>query len=433
MKSTWTKIRIVQMVLQNPMGRILLVSRTAALSETMLADVRRMLATPLLRRYFPELIPEPGKKYGNWEKATADAITLTRKEDWGRIPQEAQIEACGVGKTITGRHYDVIVCDDILNEESVRTPEQNSKVHEYFAYLQAIIEPDGYFYVIGTRYLFTDLYGTIIKNNWFGKRVFVRSAIEDGRSIYKFFTLKMLHKMKVRMGPFAFSCQMMNQPIPKEEQIFHPPFSTFDILPDDQYDWYITVDPAATVESYSDQTAIVVAAVNASSNLWIVEALGMKKPSNELADILIRLCVKYRPKRVGIELNLQQHFRAVIEMKLDQYNRLNGSDYHMPIEPITVSRKVSKADRVNRSLGAFYRDGRLHIHTSAVDLMRQMEVFPKSDNDDLVDATAMLFMVVDRFAGRYWSEQQEYRSRVQTYFDLFRDDPRNRWADQFVS
>lgn len=437
MKSSWAKIRVVQLVLQNPMIRVGLFSRTAGLVEEQLADIRNLLMNPLLRRYFPDQIPDPGKRFSGWQRATANELTLVRRAEWGRIPQENQVEAWGLGATVTGRHYDVIVLDDPINEQSCSTPEQIQKARDYFAYLQAILEPDGFMLVIGTRYHHADLYGTIIKNRWFGRRVFIREAIENGRPIYSFFTLKMLNKIKTRVGPFIWSCQYMNNPIPQEFQIFPPPQPTYGRLPADEYEYYITMDPAATAEVYSDDTAIIVCAVNRHGQLYVVEAVRMHEPGNITAAKLVELMVRYRPRRVGIEFQLQEHLRYIIGTKIDEWERGTKQTLGIPIHPIKVPRNMSKGDRINRTLGSFVREGKLFVQEHMEDLQLQMEYFPRGEHDDLVDALAMQMQLVDDFRSGYWEEPLDTEITRKTFWDLFGApgsdrEPRS-WEEQFIA
>lgn len=435
MKSTFLKFKVVQMVLQNPMIRIGLFSRTAGLVEEQLSDIKRLFATPLLRRYFPDLIPDPVDNFKNWDRSTMNQLTVRRKSEWGRIPQEEQIEAWGMGATITGRHYDVLVLDDIINEQSISTPEQMQKVRDYYSYLQAIKEPDGFELIVGTRYHYSDIYGVIIKEGWFKRRVWTRKAIENGSPIYKYFTLEMLERIRKRVGPYVWACQYENNPVPRELQIFPPPYPTYKYLPADEYDYYITVDPAATTKSYSDYTAIVVGAVNKQGLLYVVEATPHKKPGNEIAEIIVQLAVRYKPRKVGIEFGLQTALEYILHSKQVEYEQRAKTSVTLPIMPISAPRQISKEARIDRTLGAFIRDNKIRIHESCIELMEQMEHFPRGEHDDLVDAASMQFNVIDRFKGTYWDDQLDPHRSRRTFFDLFGDPGRQQrsWESQFIA
>lgn len=432
MKSTWMKIKIIQLILQKPNIRIGLFSRTSGLVEGQLSEIKNHFMNPTLMQLFPEIIPPPGKRYSGWTRSTANELTLSRSDRWGRIPQENQIEAWGAQATVTGRHYDVIIMDDIINEQSCSTPEQIQKVRDWYSYIQSIKEPHGFELIIGTRYHFNDIYGTIIENKYI-KEVYTRQAIEDGKPIYSYMTLEYLRQLKRRVGSYIFSCQYMNDPLPGENKIFTRPFPVFDYLPPGAYDFYITVDPAATTGSQSDETAIVVGAVDAKNTLYIVDCKGYKIPPNEVADKIIELTARYKPKKVGVEFGLQEALRYIIQIKKDEWEVKEGKQLPLKLESIVADRDKSKADRINRTLGSFVRESKVYFQKDLEALFKQMDFFPKAKHDDLVDATSMQLQLIDRFRPRYWEEGLRQMKKTHTFFDIFAKKSEDGWEQRFVS
>lgn len=407
LKSTWTKLRIVQEILNNPNIRICLCSVTATLVETELADIKKMFAHPLLRRLFKDIIPDPGKDYKGWEKSNAECLTLKRDPELGFVPQEAQITVVGMGKKITGHHFDKLYFDDVIDKDNVNTLELMQKVMDWYGYMQSIMDPSGTMTVIGTFYHYNDLYNVIIRESHIDKNhIHIRRVREHGKIIYSYFTEKYLDRMYKRQGRYIFNCQYMLDPSPIEDKIFTPPQPTFETLPKDEYSFYISVDPAATVGTYSDKTGIVIAAVNKAGYVYIVESFGLKKKSNELAEFIINKCVQYRPARVGIELGLQTHFQYILEAKKQDYEKKHHTTVPCNIVPIPISRTKSKGDRVNLTLGAFVRERKLYIHKECKGLIQQMDMFTgrDGDEDDQVDAASMLFYTIESFAYQYWVE-----------------------------
>ena len=101
---------------------------------------------------------------------------------------------------------------------------------------------------------------------------------------------------------------------------------------------------------------------------------------------------------------------------------------------IPISRKMSKGDRINRTLGAFVREGKVFIHQGCVELLRQMEMFTgkAGDEDDLVDAASMLFAIIAGFARRQWYKPQEYFGGL-TFHQIFgQKDPKS-WRSNFAA
>ena len=211
LKSTWVKARIVQRILQCPNIRIGLFSVSARLVEQQLADIKMLICTPLLMRLFPDLIPNPGKDYRNWEKSTANMLTVRRDPGLGKVPQEPQVLALGSLAKITGMHIDEVYADDIIDPSTVTTVEQMRKSEDWWAFMQSILEIGGITTLIGTFYHYADLYNKIIRDMQFHKKnIFVRAAIENGKILYSsWFRHKDFERIKKRQGNYIFNCQYL--------------------------------------------------------------------------------------------------------------------------------------------------------------------------------------------------------------------------------
>src|SRR5581483_2453538 len=152
--------------------------------------------------------------------------------------KEATVTVASPKSVKAGQHYDVMFGDDIVNEQNFRNPELMKKAIEDFSLYVPLIDPGGYKYVTGTRYVFGDLYEHIIRHNekgdwiisikecWFTveeagtkvkKPLFPRQRLDDGRLIG--FTIEMLEQMQ-RDDPQMFAAQYLNRPIAAETQLF---------------------------------------------------------------------------------------------------------------------------------------------------------------------------------------------------------------------
>lgn len=392
LKSSWTKIGIIQRILRDPNIRIGLFSATASLAEAMIKDVKMTICHPLLMRLFPDVVIDPGKDFRNWEKSTANMMTIKRDIEDGKKPQEEQVEAYGVGANIVGRHFDIHFYDDLVTPDFVSTVAQINKLRDWYALVQAILSPDGLEKMTGTRYHYMDLYGSILEEGYYGKHVYVRKVEEGGKPIYNYFNKKMIEKNRKRMGNYLFSCQYENNPISREDQLFPPPQPTFDVLPDGEYEYFVSVDPAATVKAYSDYTGIAVGAIDRKTNiLYIVNCFGVKKTGDDIARLLIAINDKYHPIRIGIEYGLQEHLKYIIANEVSKVRDTINPGYSLPTEGIKIS-KQSKYDRINWTLGAMVRGGSVKVQADLHALMTQMENLTPNykGKDDLVDAASML-------------------------------------------
>ena len=431
MKSSWVKLKIVQEVLNNPNIRILLASSTKRLVVQELTDIKRIFASKALRSLFPEIIPDPGKDYNSWEKCTEQELTLRRDPERGYVPQGPQILAVGVGAKITGFHFEKAYLDDVIDEKTVTTADQINKAIDWWGYLQPMLDTQAEITGIGTPYHYADLYAVIEREKLID-HIVKRPALQNGKPVYKYFTIKALMRRKRMMrDDYKFSCQYLLNPTPIEEKIFPPPHPTIGGLPPDEYTYYIACDPAATTRAWSDHSGIVVGAVCPNRRLYIVEATKVKLSGDRLADLLIQKAIQYNPKRIGIELGQQEHLKYIINLKMTEYNRIHQSRVQFPIMPIKTPRDKSKAQKIADTFGAFCRAGRCRIVDSCIYLLQQMDMYTgrEADEDDLLDAASMLFNCAESFAQHGGIEIPV--EDPNTIMGMFKPE-RTKWEDQFV-
>jgi hypothetical protein len=437
LKTEWIIIRIVQRILQEPdTVRMAYVSRTASLGRQIVKRVVQYLMNPALMELFPDVIPKTGKLTQgmptNWDRITEDFLTVHRTRPDGVAPKEHQLEVYGIEATITGKHFTDQFYDDPINEETIRSPTQMQKSEEFVQHAINLLEPGGNETYIGTPYHYADLIAHCIREKYFDK-VYKRAMVENGKAIYPtLFPLEEIARRKKRMGPYIFSCQLMCDPLPKEDLLFPPPQPTYSVLPGEKMDFYITIDPAATTKAYSDFTAFAVVAVDSIGNVWVEESFQVKKEGEEIARLLLQLNERYHPRMIGIEAGLQTHLIGIVQLIKKSWEVSQGKQIMLPIEPIVVSTK-DKFDRFNTTVGSWVRTGRLKIKENLAALMSQMEKVNRNymGHDDLIDAVALVFQLVPAFGHKM------QRQDGGMYFDTFesmmkRMKEPTKWAERFA-
>jgi hypothetical protein len=109
-------VRCVFEIVRDPDVRFLLASNTQAQAEAFVREVRGHLErNRIFRRVFGDQV---GPKWNDRE-----LIVRGRK----RIVKEPTIYATGVGGALVSRHFDVVVCDDIVDEENSRTDSRRDR------------------------------------------------------------------------------------------------------------------------------------------------------------------------------------------------------------------------------------------------------------------------------------------------------------------
>ena len=141
-------------IIRDPNVRILIVSSTHDQARIFLREIRTHLER---NSAFTAL-------FGNVrDNRWSDDEIIVRRT---RIAKEATVTAAGASGSIVGRHFDVVIADDIIDEENSWCESQRAKLHTWFhKTLFPCLEPGGEIHVIGTRYHEADLYGHLIRKS----------------------------------------------------------------------------------------------------------------------------------------------------------------------------------------------------------------------------------------------------------------------------
>jgi len=154
-KSTILTIsRCILEILKNPNIRILIASKTDDNAVTFLSEIKEKLKRKKLIEIF-------GLQQGDvWNDGNIRVKNRTAEH------KEDTVTTIGVGSSPSSRHYDLIIGDDLIDEESSRTETQREKTRVwFFKLLDPCLEPDGgEMSIIGTRFNPEDLLGHLIDN-----------------------------------------------------------------------------------------------------------------------------------------------------------------------------------------------------------------------------------------------------------------------------
>lgn len=138
-------------LIRNPNERILIDSELYSNSVLYL----RVIKAHLKSEQFIEV-------FGDWEGTVwqEGAITIAPRT---KRYKEPSLTCGGVGTTKVGMHYDRIIGDDYNSRANTRTKELAQGVIDHFKYNLSILEPEGEYAIIGTRYSEDDLIGFVLR------------------------------------------------------------------------------------------------------------------------------------------------------------------------------------------------------------------------------------------------------------------------------
>lgn len=138
---------------RNPNLRILIDSEVYTNSKNFLREIKAQLLREELTSLFGNYMTDT-----NW---TEGEITIAQRTEHRK---EASITCGGIGTVKVGQHYDVIISDDLNSMNNSETQEGLRKVITHYRMNRALLEPNGIYAIIGTRYSAGDLIQHVLDN-----------------------------------------------------------------------------------------------------------------------------------------------------------------------------------------------------------------------------------------------------------------------------
>lgn len=388
--------KTIQDVLANPEETVGIFSHTKTSARGFLVQIKNEFENnKLLHQLFPDVIyANPQKEAPLW---TQEAITLKRKSN----PKEATIEAWGLieGQPI-GRHYTLMIYDDVITDEECSNPEMIQKATDAWAMSTNLVS-SGRCRVryIGTRYHLYDTWGEIIKREAAIPRIHPATDTGKADGVPVFLTQAALDEKK-KQGPYIFSCQQLLNPIADEDQTFRKEWKRFWHPEKDGWsrmNRYIIVDPAGSKKrKKNDYTSIFVLGLHVDNNYYVIDMVRDRLNLTERTAKVFELHKTYLPLATGYE---EYGMQADIEhIKYVQ----EKDHYRFDITPLGGN-QLSKNDRIKQLVPVF-QQGRMYLPFSLnyTDMQgkahslvstffeQEYDAFPVLLHDDMLDTLARI-------------------------------------------
>ncbi len=257
----------IQEIIDDPEITIGLFSNTKDISRPFVNQIKEELErNSLLKATYPDVFWEfPKRQAPIWSH---DAITVKRKGN----PKEATLEAHGLIQGMpTGRHFRLMIFDDVITQKNVTTPDQIKKATEAFELADNLGQAEGSRkWIIGTRYHFGDTYGEMMEHQVATPRIY--PATENGKPDGKPVLLSPeAWAKKKRAQRSTLAAQMLQNPLAGKENTFRTkwlkPFWVRPII----MNVYILGDPSKGKSATSDRTAIAVLGMDAQWNKYLLD------------------------------------------------------------------------------------------------------------------------------------------------------------------
>ena len=363
---------------------------------------------PAIHYYFGDL---QGDKWTKSEFTLSNGCRMIAKGTSQRLRGKKQLST----------RYTGMILDDFESELNTKTPEGRQQIKNWVTaavYPAIDFDKNGFLWCNGTIVHYDSFLNGLVRENInaqksgedFSWEVLTYKAIlEDGTPLWPSrWPLKKLEERKqfyIDSGtPAKFYQEYMNQAKSPEDQIFseedinegyYKGNARFDKQADSWYiqmddgtkkyiNIYIGVDPASTINTYSDFSVIMVIGVTAEFDYYVLEYWRKRVLPMECAEQIFKLFKQYSPvRRVNIEtIAYQEMLRDYV------YKRSKREGLFIPgIEKgIKGYGNQKKKDRLFEGLQPMFKQGAVHLKKNHHEFIGELLDFPKGSHDDCIDA-----------------------------------------------
>lgn len=386
--------KTMQDILVNPELTVGIFSHTRPVAKGFLDQIKREFeGNSLLKEVFPDVLyKEPRRQSPRW--AVDAGIIVKRKTN----PKEATVEAWGlVDSQPIGKHFGLMVYDDVVTPESVSSWEQMQKTTDAWALSLNLGSQGGRRRYIGTRYHFNDTYKVMLERQTATPRI--HPATKDGSVSGKPVLLSRedLDKKREDMGQYIFACQLLLNPVEDSAMGFKFEWLHYYDRVENVRNWniYVLCDPAGEKKKVNDYSVMLVIGLAPDQNYYLLDGVRDRLDVVERTELLFKFRDKWLPKKVGYEkYGMQADLRHIKYVQEEKNHRFT-------VAPL--SGNMAKNDRIRRLVplfeqGRFYlphkllfrdRDGKTRdLVKEFID--QEFIAFPVGTHDDILDCMSRI-------------------------------------------
>lgn len=338
---------IIQEILRDPEITVGIFAGTRKIAVPFLQQIKRELeSNDFLKRFYADvLFDDPAKQSPMWSD---EGIVVRRQSN----PKEATVEAFGlVQGSPTGRHFRLLVYDDLVDNDLVSNPDMVAKVTTSWELSDNLGVGEGTRkWHVGTRYSYNDTYGVLIQRQSVKQRLYpaTHNGELDGEPVF-------LSREKwaevIRDQRTTVAAQMLQNPTAGKENTFRGEWlRSYEVRPA-TVNLYMMIDPSKGRSATSDRTAIALLAIDAQGNKFLVDGYCHRMTLSERWQAVRDLYLKWhqRPGIALFKVGWEQYGLAVDLEYVREQQQIKGPVFH--IEELNWARdsiSQSKKDRVER-------------------------------------------------------------------------------------
>lgn len=343
---------IIQEILKDPEITIGIFSHNRPLAKQFLAQIKRECENnELLKRLYPDIFYEtPRFQSPVW--SLDSGIVVKRKGN----PREATVEAHGlVDGQPTGKHFKLLVYDDVVTIASVTTAEQIKKTTSAWEISLNLGSKNQNglrrMWMIGTRYNYADTYHTLLTREAVKSRIY--AATDDGTIHGKpiFLSQEAWEDLLKKTSLYNVACQQLQNPNAGGQAELKPEYiHRYEVRPL-TLNVYIMCDYAGGRKSTgSSRTAFSVIGVDANLNKYLLDGACHKISLTERWTTLKNLRKKWM-RQPGVQLVEVGYERFGAQSDIDYFEErmdIEGDPFSIKELNWPADGDVAKDNRIRR-------------------------------------------------------------------------------------
>jgi predicted phage terminase large subunit-like protein len=387
--------KALHIIAKDPNVRILIASKTSTQAEAFLKEIKGHLEVNDKYRELFGVFYDP-RRVNKWDSREIEVLPRTR------VAKEATITCVGFDGMIVGKHYEVILSDDLVDEDNTRTKLQRDKMRTwYYQSLDPTLEPPspdhphcGEHHRLGTRYHYDDLYGHLIENELKDHHQVIPALSPEGRSPWpEKFPPKWFAEKRKKSGLIIFNSQYQCDTEAMKGEVFQyddcQRIAEKDYPPLEDMQVFMGVDLAISEKSTADMFAVVVIGVTADRNIYVLDFYEGQLRFLRQTRKILELFNQWDPIRVAIETNAYQESQKQLLEDAAEIGLIESGEENVLKERIKgVEQEKDKMTRAWK-LSAKFENKKVFFKTSQHALINHLVLFPNFRYKDLFDAFDM--------------------------------------------
>lgn len=316
-KSTqFTVDYVIWELYKNPDLRIAIVSSVKSVASSFLREIQSQLeSNELLKSDLGSLVPKRPDKWSESE------IIVKRKA----LYKDPSIAAIGANGAILSKRCDLLILDDILNPDNVKTEDQRQKTKDWFGkVLYPILVPDGKLIVIGTIFHEDDFLVNCMNDETFSIRLRYKAILDEETQEVLWperHSFESLEEKRKSIGGIAFKMAYQNEVFDSETAVIKRIWVNRAVEKGKLFtledNWHYNTNPfgrllitagvdlQSSTSSKADNFAIVVLGINIETKiripLWVVRKKGLSMSQQE--EEIKKVARMFNPDSIFVESN----------------------------------------------------------------------------------------------------------------------------------